>query len=209
MFISFLLILVGLVVLVAGAESLVRGASGLARLAGLSPLVIGLTVVAFGTSAPELAVSVKATFGGAGDLSIGNIAGSNLFNVAVILGISALVCPLAVNLQVIKLDMPVMLAASVLFILFCLTGGELVIAGGSAVLGQKLLETIFGEDAVRRLAAEARRDLQKRTRALFDTERARVAEALEPVKFGSSPESLRRESEALLDDVRRAAEAGS
>jgi len=90
-----------------------------------------------------------------------------------------------------------------------LTGGELVIAGGSAVLGQKLLETIFGEDAVRRLAAEARRDLQKRTRALFDTERARVAEALEPVKFGSSPESLRRESEALLDDVRRAAEAGS
>ncbi len=89
-----------------------------------------------------------------------------------------------------------------------LTGGELVIAGGSAVLGQKLLETIFGEDAVRRLAAEARRDLQKRTRALFDTERERVAAALEPVKFGSSPESLRRESEALLEDVRRAAEVG-
>jgi energy-coupling factor transporter ATP-binding protein EcfA2 len=90
-----------------------------------------------------------------------------------------------------------------------LTGGELVIAGGSAVLGQKLLETIFGEDAVRRLAAEARRELQKRVRALFDAEAARVTTALEPVQFGSSPDSLRRESEALLDDVRRAAEAGS
>ncbi len=90
-----------------------------------------------------------------------------------------------------------------------LTGGELVIAGGSAVLGQKLLETVFGEDAVRRLAAEARRDLQKRVRTLFDAERQRVAAALEPVRFGSSPESLRRESEALLDDVRRSAGASS
>ena len=90
-----------------------------------------------------------------------------------------------------------------------LTGGELVIAGGSAVLGQKLLETVFGEDAVRRLAAEARRDLQSRVRVLFDVERARITAALEPVEFGSSPESLRRESAALLDDVRRAAEAAS
>jgi hypothetical protein len=89
-----------------------------------------------------------------------------------------------------------------------LTGGELVIAGGSAVLGQKLLETVFGEDAVRRLAAEARRDLQSRVRTLFDTERARVTVALEPERFGSSPESLRRESQALLDDVRRAADEG-
>jgi hypothetical protein len=90
-----------------------------------------------------------------------------------------------------------------------LTGGELIIAGGSAVLGQKLLETIFGEDAVRRLAAEARRDLQAKVRTLFDTERARVTAALEPMRFGSAPESLRRESRALLDDVRRAAEAGA
>ncbi|MFZ2963108.1 MAG: ABC transporter, partial [Rhodoglobus sp.] len=86
-----------------------------------------------------------------------------------------------------------------------LTGGELVIAGGSAVLGQKLLETVFGEDAVRRLAAEARRDLQNRVRTLFDTERERVAAAFEPVRFGSSPEALRRESRVLLDDVERAA----
>jgi len=86
-----------------------------------------------------------------------------------------------------------------------LTGGELAIAGGSAVVGQKLLETIFGEDAVRRLAAEARSDLQKRVEALFDSEADRLGAALEPLRFGSSPEALRRESQALLDDVARAA----
>lgn len=89
------------------------------------------------------------------------------------------------------------------------TGGELAIAGGSAVLGQKLLETIFGEDAVRRLAAEARRDLQARVRALFDSEAARLGTALEPLRFGSDPGSLRRESQALIGDVARAAEGGS
>lgn len=89
-----------------------------------------------------------------------------------------------------------------------LTGGEVVIAGGSAVLGQKLLETVFGEDAVRRLAAEARRDLQERVRALFDTERGRMTTALGPVRFGSAPESLRRESRTLLEDVQRAADTG-
>jgi len=90
-----------------------------------------------------------------------------------------------------------------------LTGGELVIAGGSAVLGQKLLETIFGEDAVRRLAGQARKDLTQRVAALFDTEAARVAAALEAARFGSSPDALRRESAALLDDVRRAADGGA
>ena len=88
-----------------------------------------------------------------------------------------------------------------------LTGGELAIAGGSAVVGQKLLETIFGEDAVRRLAAEARTDLQKRLEALFDAEADRLGTALEPLRFGSSPGSLRRESQTLLDDVARAAQS--
>ncbi len=86
-----------------------------------------------------------------------------------------------------------------------LTGGELAIAGGSAVVGQKLLETIFGEDAVRRLAAEARNDLQRRVEALFDAEADRLGTALEPLRFGSAPEALRRESRGLLDDVTRAA----
>ncbi len=84
-----------------------------------------------------------------------------------------------------------------------LTGGEIVIAGGSAVIGQKLLETIFGEDAVRRLAAEARKDLTARVRVLFASESDRVSSALASARFGSSPESLRRESAALLDDVRQ------
>jgi len=86
-----------------------------------------------------------------------------------------------------------------------LTGGELAIAGGSAVIGQKLLETIFGEDAVRRLAAEARLDLQRRVEALFDSEADRLSTALEPLRFGAEPAVLRRESRALLDDVARAA----
>ncbi|GAA1206408.1 dynamin family protein [Rhodoglobus aureus] len=86
-----------------------------------------------------------------------------------------------------------------------LTGGEIAIAGGSAVLGQKLLETVFGEDAVRHLASEARLDLQQRVRTLFDTEVARLGSALEPLRFGANPESLRRESQVLIDDVARAA----
>lgn len=86
-----------------------------------------------------------------------------------------------------------------------LTGGELAIAGGSAVIGQKLLETIFGEDAVRRLAAEARLDLQRRVEALFDSEADRLGTALEPLRFGAEPAVLRRESQTLLDAVARAA----
>ena len=86
-----------------------------------------------------------------------------------------------------------------------LTGGEIVIAGGSAVLGQKLLETVFGEDAVRRLAAQARQDLHERVATLFEKERARISAALASARFGASPETLARESDALVADVRRAA----
>ncbi len=138
-----LLMTLGLAILVAGAEFLVRGAVGLARALGVSPLVIGLTVVSFGTSSPEFAVAVKAAFGGAGDLSIGNIAGSNLFNTALILGISAIVCPLAVNLQVVRLDLPVMLAASVLFTVFCLTGKTLEVWEGAILFALVIAYTVF------------------------------------------------------------------
>ncbi len=140
---TLLLMLLGLLILVAGAEFLVRGASGIALAAGLSPLVVGLTVVAFGTSSPELAVSVKACLEGAGALSIGNIAGSNIFNVAVILGLSAMVCPLAVHFQLIRLDMPVMLGASALFIGFCLSGGALVPWEGAVLLVGVISYTVF------------------------------------------------------------------
>lgn len=122
---TVLILLVGLVVLTLGAEFLVRGASSIAARLGLSPLVIGLTVVAFGTSAPELAVSLKAALAGQGGIALGNIVGSNIFNVAAILGIAAMICPLAVHLDVIRRDMPIMLGASGLFVTFLLTGQRL------------------------------------------------------------------------------------
>jgi len=102
----------GLLFLVAGAEALVKGASRLASAAGISPLVIGLTVVAFGTSAPEMAVSVISAWEGQYDLAIGNVVGSNIFNTLLILGLSALIVPLAVSQQLVRLDVPLMIVVS-------------------------------------------------------------------------------------------------
>ncbi|NCJ08631.1 calcium/sodium antiporter [Synechococcales cyanobacterium C] len=107
----------GLVFLVAGAEALVRGASRLAAIAGISPLVIGLTIVAYGTSAPELFVSLQANWLGQADISIGNVVGSNIFNVLFILGLSSLVVPLVVAQQLIRLDVPIMIGVSLLTLL--------------------------------------------------------------------------------------------
>jgi cation:H+ antiporter len=109
---TLIYLLAGLVLLVAGAEVLVRGAAKLAAHFGIPPLVIGLTVVAFGTSAPETAVSVQAAFNGSGDLAIGNVIGSNIANVLLILGITALIAPLLVSRQLIRLDVPIMIGAS-------------------------------------------------------------------------------------------------
>jgi cation:H+ antiporter len=107
-------LIAGLVLLVAGAEVLVRGAAKLAAQFGIPPLVIGLTVVAFGTSAPETAVSVQAALAGSGDLAIGNVVGSNIANVLLILGLTALIAPLIVSRQLIRLDVPIMIGASLL-----------------------------------------------------------------------------------------------
>ncbi|MCQ4288690.1 calcium/sodium antiporter [Pseudomonas stutzeri] len=104
----------GLILLVLGAEALVRGASQLAARFGISPLIIGLTVVAFGTSAPETAVSVQAAMSGSGDIAVGNVIGSNIANILLILGLSALVAPLLVSRQLVRLDVPVMIGAGVL-----------------------------------------------------------------------------------------------
>ncbi len=110
----FFFLTAGLVLLVAGAEVLVRGAGKLAAQFGIPPLIIGLTVVAFGTSAPETAVSVQAAMSGSGDLAIGNVVGSNIANVLLILGVTALIAPLLVSRQLIRLDIPIMIAASLL-----------------------------------------------------------------------------------------------
>lgn len=115
MVITVLLLILSLVALYFGADWLVRGSSSLALRAHISPLVVGLTVVAFGTSSPELVVSLNATLSGQGDIAAGNVIGSNIFNIAFILGLSAIVCPLQAKVQLFKVDIPVMLVASVLF----------------------------------------------------------------------------------------------
>ncbi len=119
---TLLLFIAGLVGLIAGAELLVRGASKLALSFGLSPLVVGLTIVAFGTSSPELAVSVGAVAGGQSDIAIGNVVGSNIFNVLFILGVSALITPLVVHVQLVRQEVPIMIGAALLLALFALDG---------------------------------------------------------------------------------------
>ncbi len=113
-------LLISLVILYYGAEGLVFGASSLAKRLGISALIIGLTIVSIGTSMPELVVSVKAAMNGQSALSIGNVLGSNLFNIGIILGISAIIYPLLVKRQLLKFDVPVMILTSVLFLLLFL-----------------------------------------------------------------------------------------
>ena len=107
-----LVLLAGMVVLVLGGEGLVRGASSLARSWGVSPLAIGLTVVALGTSAPELAVNLIAAYGGSTSISFGNIVGSNLANMGLVVGAIALIRPVAIETSVVRREIPMMLLAT-------------------------------------------------------------------------------------------------
>ncbi|MEZ6062598.1 MAG: calcium/sodium antiporter [Planctomycetaceae bacterium] len=132
---EFIWLVVGLIALVAGAELLVRGASRLAASFGISSLIIGLTVVAFGTSAPEMAVSVKASLSGRADISLGNVVGSNIFNVLFILGISAIVVPLVVDQKLVRFDVPLMIGVSVLVLLFGLDQSISRLEGGLLFAG--------------------------------------------------------------------------
>lgn len=120
MVINLAYIAIALVLLFVGAEGLVKGSASLAQRAGLSRLMVGLTIVAFGTSSPELVVSVKAALSQQGDISVGNVVGSNSFNIGVILGFTALVCPIPVHLQVIKVDAPIALGVAFLLPFFLL-----------------------------------------------------------------------------------------
>ena len=117
-----LMFALGLTVLVVGADVLVRGASRLAVSFGVSPLVVGLTVVAFGTSAPEMAVSVGSALAGSPDRALGNVVGSNICNVLLILGISALITPLLVDEQIIRQEIPIMIGVSALLVVMALDG---------------------------------------------------------------------------------------
>jgi cation:H+ antiporter len=120
---SAAMLIAGLALLLVGGEWLVRGASRLAIAAGVSPLVVGLTVVAFSTSAPELAVNLQSALSGTPDLAIGNVVGSNISNILLILGLSAVIAPLAVQQQLIRLDAPIMAGASVALFVMALDGG--------------------------------------------------------------------------------------
>lgn len=112
----------GLALLILGAEWLVKGASKLAFRVGISPLVVGLTVVAFGTSAPELAINIQSALNNQADIALGNVVGSNIFNTLFILGLSALIIPLRVDRQLIRLDVPIMIGAGILLYLLALDG---------------------------------------------------------------------------------------
>jgi cation:H+ antiporter len=116
MWFNVFLFVAGLAALVIGADVLVRGAAKLALSFGISPLVVGLTIVALGTSAPEMAVSTGAVLNGQTDIAVGNVVGSNIFNVLVVLGLSALITPLVVHLQIIRQELPIMMGAAVLLL---------------------------------------------------------------------------------------------
>jgi cation:H+ antiporter len=112
MTLPIILLIAGLALLVFAADWLVQGSAKIAAAVGISPLIVGLTVVAFGTSAPELAVSVMSAFKGETEIAVGNVVGSNVFNVLVVLGLSAVIIPLVVNQQLIRFDVPVMIILS-------------------------------------------------------------------------------------------------
>ncbi len=147
---DWLLIALGLALLVAGAELLVRGASVLAARIGVSPLVVGLTVVAFGTSSPELAVSLSAVANDQPSLVLGNAIGSNIFNALCILGLSALVSPLVVSQKLVRVDVPIMIAAS-LALWIMLRDAALGRADGIILLTGIIAYTVF---AIRTSARE-------------------------------------------------------
>ncbi|MFO0471020.1 MAG: calcium/sodium antiporter [Pseudomonadota bacterium] len=160
---NVLLFLAGLATLVVGANLLVRGASKLALSFGISPLVVGLTVVAFGTSAPEVAVSVGAVLDGQTDIAIGTVVGSNILNVLFILGVSALIVPLVVNVQLIRQEVPIMIGASLLLLALGLDG-RLGLLDGALFLALLAAYTAFLVVQSRRETAAAQADFVEENR---------------------------------------------
>ena len=169
-------ILVGLVLLTVGAELVVRGGSRLAARAGVSPLVVGLTVVAVGTSTPELAVGIGSARDGAGSLALGNVAGSNTVNILLVLGLTAVLSPIAVRTRVLRIDLPVMVGASAALLVMCLDGHLSGVEGGvlltaAAAYTVVVVRTSRDEDPV--VADEYRAEFGVATAAAATTERDR------------------------------------
>jgi len=136
----YFIFFVGLVLLFAGGHFLVEGSSKLARILHINPVIVGLTIVAFGTSMPEFLVSIFAAVSGATDVALGNIIGSNVSNIGLILGVSALVRPIDINLKLLKFEIPLVIVVSALFWVICLDGslgrldGFLLLAGFAVYL---------------------------------------------------------------------------
>jgi cation:H+ antiporter len=151
---TIILLLVGLVCLVGGAELLVKGAATIASRLGIAPVIVGLTVVAFGTSAPELAVSVSAALGGNADVALGNVVGSNIGNILLILGASAIVGGLAVQQRIIRFDIPLLIVVSVIVFLMSLDNnigridGSILFAGVLLYVGWLVREARSERGAV-------------------------------------------------------------
>ena len=152
--VTVLLFVLGLILLVAGAEVLVKGASRLALSFGISPLVVGLTVMAFGTSAPELAVSVQSAWQGQTDLAVANVVGSNIVNILLILGLSALIIPLLVDRQLIRQEVPIMVGASFLMWILALNG-SIGRVEGAVLFAMVVAYTVFVIRQSRRNVAAA------------------------------------------------------
>ncbi len=159
---TLILFVVGLALLIVGAELLVRGASRLAAAVGVSPLVIGLTIVAFGTSAPEMAVSSVSALNGAADIAVGNVVGSNIFNVLFILGASALITPLIVAQQLVRLDVPIMIGVSMLALVF-IADGVLNQLEGTTLFAGIIAYTVF-------LAVQSLRERNAQVKAEYEQE---------------------------------------
>lgn len=164
---TIVLFIIGLVLLLIGAELLVRGASRLATTIGMSPLIVGLVVVSFCTTSPELAVSASSALAGEADLALGNVAGSTIFNILFIIGLSAMFAPLVVKLQLIRLDVPIALAAAVVVWLMSLNGG-IDRLDGMLLFAGIVAYVIF-------LTVQARREKDPDALAQFDTEYAQPA----------------------------------
>lgn len=152
---SFIMLVFGFVLLVWGADKFVAGASALARRLGVSPLLVGLTIVAFGTSAPELAVSLTAALQGANEIAVGNVVGSNIFNMLMVAGLSAVVCPLVMDRTLLRRDWPISLAAAVLLLVFIVPDltisrieGVILLAAFAVVLGTQIRAALKNRDTL-------------------------------------------------------------
>ena len=154
---SFIMLVFGFVLLVWGADKFVAGASALARRLGVSPLLVGLTIVAFGTSAPELAVSLTAALQGANEIAVGNVLGSNIFNLLMVAGLSAVVCPLVMDRTLLRRDWPISVGAAILLLVYILPDltisrieGIILLLLFAMVLGTQIRAALKNRDTLAR-----------------------------------------------------------